>query len=156
MEIRKARKEDMKEVQDLRYLLSSFEKEIGANISVPEWGYTEVGEKDYNYFLNKQFIYVAEENEKIVGFITGEILSKKEWYTVQLGTINNLFVLKEYRGKGLGKQLMETMMEAFREKGINNFELYAFNNNTNTLKFYEKLGFKKYNVQMLYQEKENK
>ena len=70
MEIRKARKEDMKEVQDLRYLLSSFEKEIGANISVPEWGYTEVGEKDYNYFLNKQFIYVAEENEKIVGFIT--------------------------------------------------------------------------------------
>ena len=106
----------------------------------------------YNYFLNKQFIYVAEDNQKIVGFITGEILSKKEWYTVQLGTINNLFVLEEYRGKGIGKKLMETMMDAFKEKGINNFELYALNNNENALKFYEKLGFRKYNVQMLYEE----
>ena len=46
IEIRKARKEDMKAVQDLRYLLSKYEKEIGADISVPEWGYTGVGEKD--------------------------------------------------------------------------------------------------------------
>ena len=80
MKIRKARKEDMKAVQDLRYNLSKYEKDIGLNIVVPEWGYTEVGERDYNYFFNKQFIFVAEEDEKIVGFITGEILSKKEWY----------------------------------------------------------------------------
>ena len=39
-----------------------------------------------------------------------------------------------------------------KEKGINNFELYALNNNENALKFYEKLGFRKYNVQMLYEE----
>ena len=64
-----------------------------------------------------------------------------------------MFVLEEYRGKGIGKKLMETMMDAFKEKGINNFELYALNNNENALKFYEKLGFKKYNVQMLYQKK---
>ena len=133
-------------------MLCVYEKEIGATIGVTDWAYTEVGEKDYNYFLNKQFIYVAEDNQKIVGFITGEILSKKEWYTVQLGTINNLFVLEEYRGKGIGKKLMETMMDAFKEKGINNFELYALNNNENALKLYEKLGFRKYNVQMLYEE----
>ena len=151
MEIRKARKEDMKAVQDLRYKLSKYEKDIGLNIAVPEWCYTEVGEKDYNYFLNKQFIYVAEEDEKIIGFITGEILSKKEWYTVQLGTINNLYVLEDYRHKGIGKQLMQTMMNSFIEKGIETFELYAFSNNVDALKFYEKLGFKKYNVQMLYQ-----
>lgn len=151
MNIRKARKEDMKAVQDLRYKLSKYEKEIGLNIAVPEWGYTEVGETDYNYFLNKQFIYVAEEDEKIVGFITGEILPKKEWYTVQLGTINNLYVLEDYRHKGIGKQLMQTMINSFKEKGIETFELYAFSNNVDALKFYEKLGFKKYNVQMLYQ-----
>lgn len=151
MEIRKAKQEDMKQVQDLRYKLSKYEKDIGLNIAVPEWGYTEVGERDYNYFLNKQFIYVAEEDEKIVGFITGEILSKKEWYTVQLGTINNLYVLDEYRHKGIGKQLMQTMMDSFKEKGIKTFELYAFSNNVDAIKFYEDIGFKKYNVQMLYQ-----
>ena len=47
---------------------------------------------------------------------------------------------------------MQTMIDAFKEKGINNFELYALNNNENALKFYEKLGFRKYNVQMLYEE----
>ena len=110
--------------------------------------------KQYNF--DKEIVaqvWSVIVKEKIVGFITGEILSKKEWYTVQLGTINNLFVLEEYRGKGIGKKLMETMMDAFKEKGINNFELYALNNNENALKFYEKLGFKKYNVQMLYQKK---
>ena len=78
-------------------------------------------------------------------------MHKEEWYTVQLGTINNLYVLVEYRHKGIGKQLMQTMMNSFREKGIETFELYAFSNNVDALKFYEKLGFKKYNVQMLYQ-----
>lgn len=151
MEIRKAKQEDMKQVQDLRYKLSKYEKDIGLNIAVPEWGYTEVGERDYNYFLNKQFIYVAEEDEKILGFITGEILAKKEWYTVQLGTINNLYVLDEYRHKGIGKQLMQTMMDSFKEKEIKTFELYAFSNNVDAIKFYEDIGFKKYNVQMLYQ-----
>ena len=141
----------MKAVQDLRFLLSKYEKDIGLNIAVPEWGYTEVGERDFKYFLDEQFIYVAEEDEKIVGFITGEILPKKEWYTVQLGTINNLYVLEDYRHKGIGKQLMQTMINGFKEKGIETFELYAFSNNVDALKFYEKLGFKKYNVQMLYQ-----
>ena len=37
MEIRKARKEDMKAVQDLRYLLCIYEKEIGATIGVTDW-----------------------------------------------------------------------------------------------------------------------
>jgi len=46
---------------------------------------------------------------------------------------------------------MQTMMNSFKEKGIETFELYAFSNNVDALKFYEKLGFKKYNVQMLYQ-----
>lgn len=78
MNIRKAKKEDMKAVQDLRFLLSKYEKDIGLNIAVPEWGYTEVGERDFKYFLDEQFIFVAEEDEKIVGFITGEILHKEE------------------------------------------------------------------------------
>lgn len=154
MEIRKAKKEDMKDIQNLRYLLGKYEKDLGLNIVVPEWAYTEVGEKDFNYFLNDQYIFVATENNKIVGFITGEILKKKAWYNVQLGEINNIFVLKEYRQKGIGKKLIETIINSFKEEGITNIQLYTFSNNTDAIKFYEKIGFKKYNVQMLY-EKDN-
>ena len=156
MKIRSAKKEDIKDIQDLRYLLAKYEKDLGLNIVVPEWGYTEAGEKDLDYFLNQQYIYVAEENEQIVGFITAEVLKKKVWYNVQLGSINNIFVLEEYRGKGIGKALMKTMMNTLQDVGITNIQLEAYSKNSKAIKFYEKLGFEKCNVQMLYQEEKNK
>ena len=154
MEIRKAKKEDVKDIQKLRYLLAKYEKDLGLNIVIPEWAYTDVGEKDFNYFLNEQYIFVAIEDNKIVGFITGEIFKKKAWYNVQLGEINNIFVLEEYRQKGIGKKLVKTMIDTFKQEGITNIDLYTFGNNIDAIKFYEKIGFKKYNVQMLY-EKDN-
>ena len=156
MKIRKAKKEDMKDIQDLRYLLAKHEKSLGLNIAVPEWGYTEVGKKDLEYFLNEQYIYVAEENEKIVGFITAEIFKKKAWYTVQLGSINNIFVLEEYRNQGIGKALIKTVIDALKEVGITNVQLDTYNKNDKAIKFYEGLGFEKCNLQMLYQEDKKK
>ena len=156
MKIRSAKKEDIKDIQDLRYLLAKYEKDLGLNIVVPEWGYTEAGEKDLDYFLNQQYSYVAEENEQIVGFITAEVLKKKVWYNVQLGSINNIFVLEEYRGKGIGKALMKTMMNTLQDVGITNIQLEAYSKNSKAIKFYEKLGFEKCNIQMLYQEEKNK
>ncbi len=156
MNIRKAEKEDIKDIQDLRYLLAKYDKSLGLDIAVTEWGYTEVGKKDLEYFLNEQYIYVAEENEKIVGFITAEIFKKKAWYTVQLGSINNIFVLEEYRNKGIGKALMKTMINALKEVGITNIQLDTFNKNSKAIKFYEELGFEKCNIQMLYQEDKQK
>ena len=156
MKIRSAKKEDIKDIQDLRYLLAKYEKDLGLNIVVPEWGYTEAGEKDLDYFLNQQYMYVAEENEQIVGFITAEVLKKKVWYNVQLGSINNIFVLEEYRGKGIGKALMKTMMNTLQDVGITNIQLEAYSKNSKAIKFYEKLGFEKCNIQMLYQEEKNK
>lgn len=153
MEIRKAKKEDMKDIQKLRYLLAKYEKDLGLNIVIPEWAYTYVGEKDFNYFLNEQYIFVAIEDNKIVGFITGEIFKKKAWYNVQLGEINNIFVLEEYRQKGIGKKLVKTMIDTFKQEGITNIDLYTFGNNIDAIKFYEKIGFKKYNVQMLYEKR---
>ena len=156
MKIRKAKKEDMKDIQDLRYLLGKYDKSLGLNIAVPEWGYTEVGKKDLEYFLNEQYIYVAEDDEKIVGFITGEIFKKKAWYNVQLGSINNIFVLEEYRNKGIGKALMQTMIDALKEVGITNIQLDTYNKNSKAIKFYERLGFEKCTIQMLYQEDKKK
>ena len=156
MKLRKAKKEDMEDIQDLRYLLAKYDKSLGLDIVVTEWGYTEVGKKDLEYFLNQQYIYVAEENQKIVGFITAEIFKKKVWYSVQLGSINNIFVLEEYRNQGIGTALMKTMMNALKEVGITNIQLDTYNKNSKAIKFYEGLGFEKCNVQMLYQEDKQK
>ena len=75
---------------------------------------------------------------------------------MQLGSINNIFVLEEYRNKGIGKALMKTMINALKEVGITNIQLDTFNKNSKAINFYEELGFEKCNIQMLYQEDKNK
>ena len=75
---------------------------------------------------------------------------------MQLGSINNIFVLEEYRNKGIGKALMKTAIDALKEVGITNIQLDTYNKNSNAIKFYEGLGFEKCNLQMLYQEDKQK
>ncbi len=84
-------------------------------------------EKDPNY--DPKFSFVAEEDGQIVGFING--VAKK----VFLGGENNentpgfltcVFVKKAYRGKGVGKALVDTLGEAFKASGKS---VYACNGN---------------------------
>jgi predicted GNAT family N-acyltransferase len=55
------------------------------------------------------------------------------------GKIGRLAVLKEYRGLGLGSELLKTLVSYGRQEGINQFFLHA---QTSAIGFYEQLGFK--------------
>lgn len=152
MKIRKANIEEAKEVQDLRYALAKYEADNLENDKLDlEWFYREEGMDNVKKFIKDKICYVAIEDEKIVGVITGEILSRQNWYKMQMGMIENLFVLQEYRKNGIGKKLVEQIEKDFEEKNITTIELHTLNNNEEAIKFYEHIGFYKYNVQMLYQ-----
>ena len=57
--------------------------------------------------------------------------------------INNIEVLKEYQGKGIGKNLLEgCLSEAEKSFGVKNIELYVISGNSKAIALYEKLGFK--------------
>lgn len=52
-----------------------------------------------------------------------------------------LLVAKNYRGKGIGKKLVRSMFQVFKNtKAVNVYPIQC--NNESTLKFYESLGFK--------------
>ena len=93
--------------------------------------------KYFELFVDKdKMFFVAEENDNIVGYILGEPMK---------GNIANLGLLavdKKYRGKGIGKKLIEAMRKRCNEKGLNYLLLYATKNNKKTLEFYRKCGFK--------------
>ncbi len=55
------------------------------------------------------------------------------------GKIGRLAVLKDYRGKGIGKSLLKSLIEFGQEQGIERFYLHA---QTTAIGFYESLGFK--------------
>ncbi len=55
------------------------------------------------------------------------------------GKIGRLAVLKEYRGLGLGGELLKTLVSYGRQEGIKEFLLHA---QTSAVGFYERHGFK--------------
>jgi len=61
--------------------------------------------------------------------------------------ISCLFIAqKEYRGRGLGKQLLQSIIEDLRKRGVKAVETFARKNNPNNpsgpVEFYLKNGFK--------------
>lgn len=75
--------------------------------------YDKENEVEYNL---KKFSFIAKENNKIVGYLTGFS------YYAEV-TINNLVVEKECRGRGIGKKLINHVVRCFKDRGFNNINL---------------------------------
>lgn len=65
--------------------------------------------------------------------------SKAEYF--KGGKIDFLIVLKEHRGKGYGKNLMDWAMGMFEENGINSVEVKVVDGN-DVIHLYEQYGFR--------------
>lgn len=77
--------------------------------------------------------WVAIDNEKIIAFYTLEDKNEIAW-------LENLWVLPEYIGKGVGKELFHHAIVLARGRGYKSLQLEA---DPNAVGFYEKMGMKK-------------
>ncbi len=91
--------------------------------------YDKENEVEYNF---KKFSFIAKENNKIVGYLTGFS------YYAEV-TINNLVVEKECRGRGVGKKLINHVVRCFKDRGFNNINLVT--NAFQAPVFYKNCGF---------------
>lgn len=89
------------------------------------------------------FTFVAKEDNKIIGIITGHSYYKE----IHIG---DLIVLEEYRNKKIGSMLVKAVEDYFIGKEFKNINLttYGFQ----APKFYEKCGFK---IEFIREDKEN-
>ncbi len=88
---------------------------------------------------NKEVRYFAFHNNKVIGFCG----VSKEIYDVQTHLGNTGIMLeKNYRGIGLGKVIMNIVMEeAKRTLKMEIIKLTVFDTNKSAIKFYKNLGF---------------
>ncbi|MFD1174495.1 GNAT family N-acetyltransferase [Oceanobacillus picturae] len=92
------------------------------------------------------YYLIATENYVITGWILiGG--SKDQFSDKALGFIYELFVLEEYRGKGISKQLIKTGVEQLKQEGYSEIRLSVFDGNP-AIKIYESLGFKNRTITM--------
>jgi ribosomal protein S18 acetylase RimI-like enzyme len=62
------------------------------------------------------------------------------WYGEPHLSVDALFLRESLRGDGVGKKLMERVMEEAKRLGYASVRLMTPSDNTGAIKFYEKLG----------------
>lgn len=111
------------------------------NFSVP---WTETG--FFSFLIRQDAMFlVAEENEQIRGYC-GVVTVLDE------GDITNVSVDKKYQGQGIGKALVQGLIEKTMEAGVTTLHLEVRESNAGAIALYEKMGFEKVGVRKNYYE----
>ncbi len=83
---------------------------------------------------NPEYWKGVYDGTRLVAVIVGTDDGRKGW-------INRLAVLPEYRGRGIGTELVKSMENEFRKKGIGIVGTLIEGNNEDSMSFFEKLGY---------------
>ncbi len=144
MLIRKAESKDSEQIvflgKHLLELHTEWEKDYYAlednfNYSFASW----VTEQTTN---QSKFLYVAEDNGKIVGFVSGYLKSFYPWFKIKsVGHISFLYILPDYRRKKIGKLLTEKSADWFRSNNVKYIEVFADEKNTIAVNAWKSYGF---------------
>lgn len=78
--------------------------------------------------------YIAKQGEKVIGY-AGMYMVLNEGYVTNIG------VLPEYRKKGIGKELMERLIDLSKEKNLSFLSLEVRKTNTPAIKLYTSFEF---------------
>lgn len=85
-------------------------------------------------------VLVADVNGQAVGMCSGQLtISTAEGGPALL--VEDMVVLGDYRGQGIGQRLMAKVAEWAKTKGASRLQLLADRNNTPALEFYKHLGW---------------
>ena len=103
-------------------------------------------------------VFVSEEDSQVIGFIQGVIIEHKkgddEIYDLSRmpskdGWIGLLFVKPEFRGSGIGQELLDRMKDYFIGQGCTSIKLLVLSDNINAIDFYRKSGFMAHDLEMV-------
>ena len=123
------------EPEDLIQVIDIWTNSFSRNFSKPV-------NPEYLSDPNSTTIVISIE-DIIVGVASIHIIKK---LTRILGIIEDVAVNEKYRGKGVGKKLVERLILIGKQKNCDKIVLSSSDENS---KFYEKIGFKKKELQMV-------
>lgn len=138
---RKSIKEDIPSINNLfiemiKTVNSRMEREGEITYENLETGFEE-GYLDRFYINDDRLIYVALDDDKVIGFIS--IINNKEYANIYL---DDYCVNESYRGQGIGSKLMQISFKFAKQQGYDQVITHVEINNYESIEFYRKKGFK--------------
>lgn len=135
MHIRNARRGDIDLLAEMLGELFTLEQDFEAHPRLHATALSMILE-DPSYYLT----VAADGEDQPIGLFTLHILiSTAEGGRV--GLIEDLFVIRPYRGKGVGRALMDEAERIVRREGLLRLQLLADRDNESALSFYANLGW---------------
>lgn len=161
--IREMIPEDRNEINEMQFELQKFFSKIDQTRE--SLSYQSIN--DAHYYMQKMIddtksmngkIFVAEKNNIVVGFIQGVIIEHKKGedkiYDLshnpsKEGWIGLLYVKPDYRGNGIGQELLGKMKNYFTVQSCINIKLLVLSDNASAIGFYKKIGFIAHDLEMV-------
>ncbi len=89
----------------------------------------------------REGIFLAESDGQIIGFQSLDLWAKTIHSMDHVGQLGT-FVLREWRGRGIGKQLAAHTLAFARSRGYEKLVIFVRASNTGAQRFYAGFGFK--------------
>ena len=123
--IRKGEEEDLAAFFELYWISSvehmQFNKELDA-LKPKEQCKNYIVNRQRDYLKDKnQMFFIAQDNKKIIGTATGHIGQREEaaiYQIEEMGFLDELCVLPEYRQSGVGKRLLEELLQELNRRAV--------------------------------------
>lgn len=87
-------------------------------------------------------VLVAAQGKQVVGYVLGFVVDLTAEMFVQgaSGFLADIFVDEAYRGRGLGRSLVNELTEWFKERGVSYFEWHVAAHNHEGIAFWRAIG----------------
>ncbi|MBX8813409.1 GNAT family N-acetyltransferase [Pseudochrobactrum algeriensis] len=89
-----------------------------------------------------QFLLVVEADGQVAGCLQLSFIPGISRLGMWRGQIESVRIARDYRGQGLGRQMLEWAIGQCREKGCGLVQLHTDISRKDAIRFYEQLGFK--------------
>ncbi|NCO93168.1 MAG: GNAT family N-acetyltransferase [Armatimonadetes bacterium] len=93
-------------------------------------------------------VFVLEDAGRVVGFLW-IVLYVSHWTRERYGYVNNVYVLADYRRRGLGRVLMEQTDRFLQERGVREARLTVTASNSAAVILYEQAGYEVARYEMI-------
>ena len=140
MEIRIASYEDCRSLALLKRIVwETTYRGIYPNEKIDKYD-VDLNENKFKNMIKEQSqrLFVILSDSKIIGYIScGKIMRAFDKHTHDIGL---LYLLKEYQGKGIGRQMFEFAKKELKNQGITEFIVSCNKYNIPAQQFYKKMG----------------